>query len=171
MPKGLFVPGRTRSPVDGLTVRERAIVKARLERPGATLLEIAEVVGLKVSSKRKRAGIEQNISRVLRRPRIIAALTMPPPTVDETAKKKLSQMSVVERKTWLIDFYQTVVDNEIVPMSERIRAANTLAEMTEGAKVPVGINHSGVFNLEQFVAAAGGKPADAPGRPPENMPN
>lgn len=159
--------GRARSPIDGLTPKERDVVQARLAKPKATLLEIAKMVGM----KGKPGNLQNHISHIFRRPRVIAALAQPPPTVDEVARKKLSQMTDAERRVWLLDFYQTVADNTIVPTAERIRAANTVAEMTAGAKVPVGISHSGVFNLEQFVAAAGGKPADAPGRPPEDMPN
>jgi len=163
--------GRARSPIDGLTPKERDIVQARLAKPRATLLEIAKAVGMKGDKTQ----LQASITRTLRRPRCVAALVLaqsPPPPEQAVDRKKLSQMTDAERRVWLLDFYQTVADNKIVPTAERIRAANTVAEMTAGAKVPVGINHSGVFNLEQFVAAAGGKPADAPGRTPEGeMPN
>ena len=46
------------------------------------------------------------------------------------------------------------------PIGERLRALRMLAEMTPGALVPVGVHHSGNMSIEEFVAAAGGKPDD-----------
>lgn len=145
-----------RSPVDALTTRERVMVQARLANPNAALEEIGRTAGLTGTDK----DVRREVSRAFRRPQVKAALATPPPTIEQTAN--FAGLSPAEQRSWLLGWYVKLVENPNTPQSERIRALNAIAEMTPGAKVPVGINHSGSWSLEQFVAAAGGKPSDAP---------
>lgn len=155
----------SRSPLDRLTDKERALVRAKLAAPVATMLQLAKIAGFKGKHKY----LQTNVLRMLKRPRVQSALANPPPGVDP--RIDFIGMPPAEQKKWLLGWYVRLVENTETPQSERIRALGAISEMVPGAKVPVGLHHTGTWNLEQFVAAAGGKPADAPGRSPEEMPN
>ena len=148
---------QARSPVDHLTKQERHLVRARLEHPDATHLQLAKFAGLVGSM----AVLKVTVSRAFRRPEVIVALAHPPPELDPRAKEeKVNFDDPVVAKQWLRKWYVTIVQDRTTPQSERIRALNAVAEMTPGAKVPVGLHHTGAWTLEKFVAAAGGAPSD-----------
>jgi hypothetical protein len=140
-----------RSPVDRLTDRERALARARLENPTVGLAELAKIAKL----KNVRAS---DVRKALIRPEVRAYLLHPPPAADAAGATQFARLSEVERKNRLLDFYGSVMTDSRVAMSERIRAAKEIAEMTAGAKVPVGMHHTAGWDMQKFVEMAGGRP-------------
>ena len=140
-----------RSKVDRLTDRERGLVKARLEHPDWPLHRIAKEAGYAGS----RTTLQESANAAFKRPEVRLALLHPRPEVEIQSFDKMTDL---ERRAMLLRFYGEVVQDRQVAISERIRAATAVAEMTAGAKVPVGVDHRMLFNMEKFVELAGGKP-------------
>lgn len=162
---------QARSPLDRLTENERKVVRAWLAHPGAPLWQLGQEAGLKGKDRRT---LRDSVQKILKRPAVVAALRTPPPTVTLDADEVRALMSdPVKAKELLITWYWRVVKSDLTPQSERIRALNSVANAVPGFNVPVGVHHSGAFNLQQFVEAAGGKPPEAPSefKPEKEMPN
>lgn len=149
---------RRSSSLDGLTGQEREVVRLKLKDPAlsdSALAKLAKIPG----------GVVQRahaLRKILRSPMVVLALKSPPPTVRDAEDEEISILlrDPVSAKRMLLTWYLKVVKNPNTPQSERLRALNSLAAAVPGFNVPVGVHHSGAFSLEQFVAAAGGKPSD-----------
>ena len=145
-----------KSRLDGLTKRQRGLVRFRLAHPEWPLWKVAKLSGYRGSERT----LSQAATQALRRPRMQAALLDPPPTADPQID--FVSATPQQQREWLMRWYVRVVECETTPQSERIRALNAVAEMVPGAKVPVAMSHSGTWNLQQFVEAAGGRPSELP---------
>lgn len=141
-----------RSKVDRLTDRERALVKARLEHPDWALARIAKLAGYAGN----RPTLQESANAAFKRPEVRLALLHPRPEkpvqpfdMDDlpAAKKRLVQ--------WLVEIIE---DKEMVGHADRIRCIAELATYIPNVKVPVGVDHRMLFNMEKFVELAGGKP-------------
>jgi hypothetical protein len=156
----------TRSKITGLTPLQEAVVRERLKNPTAKLETIAKLAGIEGDARKRKS----TVHGILSKPAVKTALRHPPPSPEELQARakelgeKLDLDDPVQARKYLKGWYQKIVEDPGTPQSERIRALNSISEMTPGAKVPVGVHHTGAWTLEKFVEAAGGKPADAPAK-------
>lgn len=149
---------RRSNSLDGLTGQEREVVKIKLSDLSLSDNEVArraQIPGGVVARVKE-------VRKILNRPLVRLALKSPPPTVLDTEDGEIAVLlrDPIAAKQMLLKWYLKVVKNPNTPQSERLRALNSIAAAVPGFNVPVGVQHSGSFSLEQFVAAAGGKPGD-----------
>lgn len=136
---------------DGLNVRERAAVKARLAYPSLSYAALAKKAKLKYASD---AVATKTLTEIFARPHVQAALSMAvsPVKAGDTAED-------VDRN-WLRLRAKKIADNKQLPANERLKALEFLARTTPGVLVPVQVDTKTVFTLEKFVEYAGGMPAE-----------
>lgn len=157
-----------KSSIDGLTDLQRLVVREKVLHPHATAVEIGRAVGFRKLNVVNAGGASLRVGQILRSPTVKAALKNPPPTVaaPQGQDKPLDPHAIDLTKPgqvreWLLGWYKRIVESKVTPHSERIRALNAISEMTPGARVPVGVNHSGTLTLESLVESMGGRPSSA----------
>jgi hypothetical protein len=132
---------------DGLTPKERALVRARIENPRMELWALGKLAGFKGQKR----SIVTAASGILKRPRVLRALRDP-----DTFKFKPENIN----RAWLLEKYTAIVESAETDQQEKISALNALAKMVPGAIVPVAMDVRSVLTIENFVEAAGGRPVE-----------